>query len=130
MSDVHVPICLDLKLNMQKPNIVQDMSTVRNWEKLKFKPNWKPESKSDFISSFDQNQIMQLSEKILHSHLSSEFSQEKMDQLVADLNSIILEPAKKVGLCKKVKNTNKKPRENPQQPWFDPNCKKKVEKNF
>tara|TARA_B110000196_G_scaffold86649_1_gene75141 strand:- start:271 stop:3555 length:3285 start_codon:yes stop_codon:yes gene_type:complete len=123
MSDVHVPICLDLKIT-QASNIKQKSQTGKQWEKIKFKSNWKPESKNEFINSFDQNDIMQLSEKILNRHISSELSQEKMDELVADLNSIILEPAKKVGLCKKVKNTNKKPRENPQHPWFDTDCEK------
>ena len=121
MSDVHAPICLDLKLTKAQ-NSVQNPQTGKNWEKIYFKPLWKPEAKSDFINSFDQNQIMQLSEKILNSHMSSELSQEKMDNLVADLNSIILEPAKKVGLCKKVSSTNKKPRENPQQIWFNSEC--------
>ena len=129
ISDVHAPICLDLKIT-QAPNIVQIPQTGKKWEKIKFKPNWKPESKNEFINSFDQNEIMQLSEKILNSHISPELSQEKMDELVADLNSIILEPAKKVGLCKKVQNFKKKPRENPQRPWYDRDCEKSRKEFF
>lgn len=123
MSDVHVPICLDLKIT-QASNIVQNPQNGKKWEQIKFKPQWKPESKNDFINSFDQNKIMQLSEKILNSHISSELSQGKMDELVADLNSIILEPAKNAGLCKKVSKKSTKPRENPRQPWFDSDCEK------
>ena len=81
--------------------------------------------KSEFKNAFETNDIMLLSEKILNQHILEDSSQEQIDQLAADLTSIILEPAKQGGMCKKIGTKGRKPRKNPRQPWFNEDCEKK-----
>ena len=47
-----------------------------------------------------------------------------MDQLSSELSAILIEPAKQVGLCKRVQLSKPKPRLNPLKPWFDEACER------
>ena len=47
-----------------------------------------------------------------------------MDQLSNELSAILIEPAKQVGLCKRVQLSKPKPRLNPLKPWFDEACER------
>lgn len=123
MSDVHVPITMDLKISKQEKNIPKTPN--EKWENIKFKSTWKPESKADFQNCFEVNNIRQLSEQILNHQISVNTTQEDIDKLTLDLASIILEPAKQVGLCKKIKNKNSIPRKNPHKNWFSGDCENK-----
>ena len=53
--------------------------------------------KAEFKNAFETNDIMLLSEKILNQYIVEDSNQEQIDQLAADLTSIILEPAKQGG---------------------------------
>ena len=68
---------------------------------------------------------MQSSADILSQQLSANPTKEEIEKLVADLTSVILKPAKKVGLCKKigVKKINR--RKNPKKSWFNGECENK-----
>ena len=67
MSDVHSPICLDLK---NIPVVKTNPLLNQNFEKIQYKSSWKPESKTQYQNCFSQNDIMVHSENIL----SREFS--------------------------------------------------------
>ena len=99
MSDVHSPICLSIK-NVQTIKNVQHLPE-ENCENILYKSVWKPESKTQYKNAFVENDIMQLSRDILSQQLSANPSKEEIGKLVTDLTSVIVNPAKKVGLCKK-----------------------------
>ena len=99
MSDVHSPICLGVK---NVPVVKNETNfSNENGEKILFKSKWKPESKTDYQNSFIENDIGELSEKILAQQLSENPTKADIENLVTDLTSVIVKPAKQVGLCKK-----------------------------
>ena len=127
MSDVHSPICLGIK-NVPVVKNVPNLSN-ENCEKIPFKSKWKPESKIEYQNSFSESDIMQLSEKILNQQLSGNPTKEDIEKLVIDLTSVIVKPAKQVGLCKKIPTKKGRPRKSPNQAWFNSECENK-RKNF
>ena len=128
MSDVHSPICLDIKnipvvKNVQNPH-------EENVEKILFKSAWKPELQSEYKNAFVENDIMQLTRDILNQQFSPDPSKEEIDKLVTDLTSIIVDPAKNVGLCKKIRTKKGKARKSPNQSWFNSECENKRKQFF
>ena len=122
MSDVHSPICLELK-NVQ---VVKNTPlSHENHEKITYKSSWKPESKTEYQNSFVENDIMALSENILSREFSANPSKEEIGKLVSDLTSVIVNPAKQTGLCKKNISKKRKPRKSPNQSWFNSECEEK-----
>ena len=101
MSDVHSPICLDIK-NVPIVSNAQHLPEEK-CEKIPYTSCWKPESKEEYINAFAENDIMQLSHNILSQQLSPNPTVDEIDKLVTDLTSVIVTPAKKVGLVKKVR---------------------------
>ena len=99
MSDVHSPICLDIK-NVPIVNNAQHIPEEK-CEKLPYRSCWKPESKEEYLNAFVENDIMQLSHNILSQQLSPNPTNYEIEKLVSDLTSVIVTPAKKVGLVKK-----------------------------
>jgi hypothetical protein len=123
MSDVHSPICLEI-------NIPQDKATSptfsdQNFEKIPFKSSWKPELKLQYKNGFSEAEISLLSEKVTNAQLSSAPSKMQVEEIVLDLTSIILKPAKSLGMCKKVAKKSNKGRKCPKQSWFDKKCEEK-----
>ena len=126
MSDVHLPVCLNLSIQQEVEKIqVAD----EKCERVEFKSGWKSEKKNDYQAGFSLNKIQQLSEKINNMN-SSEIMQEHIDQLTTELTDIIVEPAKKAGLCKKTRKNVKKSRVNPRKPWFNESCETSRRKYF
>ena len=121
MSDIHLPICFELNLQKQAEHIQEE--TNQKYSTIKFKSTWKVEKKEEYISAFSQNSILQCREKLLNQTLW-ETTQENMDQLSTDLAAILVEPAKQIGICKRVKQSKPKPRLNPLKPWFDEACER------
>jgi hypothetical protein len=123
MSDVHSPICLKVKnvpVVKQGGNVSQD-----HCQKILYKSSWKPDLQTQYVNEFDQNYIMQLSMSILGQQLSPDPTKEEIEKLTSDLTSVIVNPAKKVGLCKKIGGKNTKPRNSPSQKWFNSECENK-----
>ena len=73
----------------------------QNFEKIQYKSTWKPEFKTQYQNCFSQNDIMVLSENILSREFSPNPSKEEIGKLVSDLTTVIVNPAKETGLCKK-----------------------------
>ena len=121
MSDVHLPICLELNIKKQAEKTQE--AAIQKYSSIKFKSTWQAEKKSDYQSAFSPNRIMQFSEKMLNQR-AWDTTQEDMDQFSNELAAIIVEPAKQVGLCKRIKNGKNKPRLNPRKPWFNETCEK------
>lgn len=125
LSDVHAPICVDIKIGSQASHKQKSPNPPNsNWEKIKFKSSWKPEAKNEFHNSFNTSDIMLLSENLLNMRISDNPTQADIDNIAMKLTSVIVDPAKQVGLCKKIKTTNSKPRINPRKPWFNEGCEK------
>ena len=62
---------------------------------------------------------------------SSIITQEHIDQVTFELTEIIVEPAKKVGLCTKIrKNIKQRQRINTNKPWFNESCETSRKKYF
>ena len=127
MSDVHSPICLDLK---NIPVVKNEPLPKDNSEKIPYKSNWKPELKSQYQNSFVENDIMRLTENILNQQLSENPTKEEMERLVVDLTSVIVTPAKKLGLRKKNIFKKGQPRKSPHKSWFSLECENKRKKFF
>ena len=123
MSDVHSPISLEIK-NVPIVKLVQNLPE-ENCENILYKSGWKPELATDYKNGFSDNDIMQLSHDILSQQLAPNPTNKDIDKLVTDLTSVILSPAKNVGLCKKIRKKNGKPRKSPKQAWFNSECEKK-----
>ena len=92
------------------------------YERLEFKSTWKTEKILDYQQSFSNTKIMLLSEKIINQCLW-DTTQDDIDQLTTELSSIILEPAKQVCICKKIRICNKA-RLRPRKPWFNEACER------
>ena len=127
MSDVHSPICIDIT-NVPTIKNTQKISN-ENCETLLYKPGWKPESKAAYINSFSENDIMQVAENILTQQISPNPTKQDIEKLVTDLTSVILEPAKKIGLCKK-QAKKRNPRKCPKKSWFNTECENMRKKFF
>ena len=123
MSDVHSPICVEIKIAKDVNNTPR--ISDNNFEKIHFKSSWKPELKEQYKNSFPENEIIELCEKKLNVELSPDPSNLQIEQLISDLTSVILKPAKKLGLCKKVSTKNGKARKSPKQGWFNERCEEK-----
>ena len=123
MSDVHSPICIDIK-NVPIVNNTPQLPEEK-CEKLSYSSRWKAESKDEYVNAFVENDIMQLSHSILSQQLSPNPTQHEIDKLVTDLTSVIITPAKKVGLVKKIRVKKTKPRKSPKQSWFNSECESK-----
>ena len=123
MSDVHSPICLNIK-NVPFVKNTPNLPT-ENCERILFKPKWKPECKIEYQTAFVENDIMLLSEKILSQQLSPNPSKEEIEKIVTGLTSVIVTPAKQVGMCKKSGSKKSNPRKSANKPWFDPECENK-----
>ena len=121
MSDIHLPLCMDLNLKKQAEHFQEE--TSQKYSTIKFKSSWKAEKKVEYVAAFSQNSISQFREKILNQTLWGT-DQENMDNLSNDLAAILVEPAKQVGLCKRVKLSKPKPRLNPLKPWFNDACER------
>jgi hypothetical protein len=126
MSDVHSPIFIDIK---NVPVVKSVPLQHENFEKIAYKSSWKPECKILYQNSFEENDIMVLSENILNRELSANPSKEEISKLVMDLTNVIVNPAKQIGLCKKIFSKKVKPRKSPNQSWFNSECEEK-RKNF
>ena len=128
MSDVHSAICLDLK---NVPTLKNKVTLPKeNCEKIPFKSVWKSDKKTQYKNAFSGNDIMELTRDILSQQLSPNPTKEEIGKLVTDLTSVIVNPAKKVGICKKTQKKNFKPRKSPNQSWFSSECEKKRKQFF
>ena len=127
MSDVHSPICLDLK---NIPVVKTSPLLNQNFEKIQYKSTWKPEFKTQYQNCFSQNDIMVLSENILSREFSPNPSKEEIGKLVSDLTTVIINPAKETGLCKKNISKKGKPRKSLNQAWFNSECEAKRKSFF
>ena len=123
MSDVHSPICLEIK-NLPSVKLVQKCSQDK-YENILYKSVWKPELEMQYKNAFVDSDIMQLSRDILSQQLSASPTKEEIGKLVTDLTSVIVNPAKQTGLCKKNVKKNNKPRTSPSQSWFNTECENK-----
>ena len=119
MSDVHLPVCVNLEVK-QEVKKMQEFSEQK-YDSLDFKASWKNEKKADYQQAFSIDKILHLSEKISNQPLST-ITQEQVDLLTSELTDIIIEPAKQVGLCKKISKNKKRSRKNPSKPWFNESC--------
>ena len=123
MSDVHSPICLTIKhvpFVQNAPHL-----PTETFEKILYKSKWKPESKTEYQNSFVENDIMLLSEKVLSQQCSANPTKEDIETIVTDLTSVIMAPAKQVGMCKKYRSKNVNPRKSPNKSWFNSECENK-----
>ena len=120
MSDAHLPVCVTLEVK-QEAKKVQDLPDLK-YDTLDYRASWKNEKKIDYQQAFSSEKILLLSEKITNQSLLATITQEEIDQLTSELTDIIIEPAKQVGLCKKIRKSNKTPRVNPRKSWFNEAC--------
>ena len=123
MSDVHSPICLDITNVPFVENLVNLPN--ENYDKIPFKSSWKEEAKNDYQNLFIEDDIMQLSADILSQQFSANPTKEEIGKLVSDLTSVIMDPAKRVGLCKKNRSKNVNRRKSPKNSWFNGECENK-----
>ena len=66
----------------------------------------------------------------MQQHQSPTTTKSDIETLVTDLTEILIEPAQEVGLCKKIRSKNKKPRKSPNQSFFNTECENKRKKFF
>ena len=122
LSDVHLPLSTTLKMENEflKPN-----ETInQNYTAIKFKTIWKTEKKKDYQDAFSSEKILKLAENFENLSQSNNLSQKNIDDLAAELTQILVEPAKQVGICKKISKNNVRRRKSPNKPWFNESCKK------
>ena len=116
---------LEIKQEMEKIQV-----SDQKYENLQFKSTWKTEKKLDYQAEFSTDKIFELTEKIMNLN-SSIITQEHIDQVTFELTEIIVEPAKKVGLCTKIrKNIKQRQRINTNKPWFNESCETSRKKYF
>ena len=124
LSDVHLPVCVTLQIDQEvkQAHNFQDQA----YEVIDHKASWKPEKKTEYQQAFCSDtvsdKIILLCDKITNQFDSETVTQEEVDNLTAELTNIIIDPAKQVGLCKKTRKSNKKPRVNPRKSWFNEAC--------
>lgn len=99
-------------------------------KKIPYRSTWTTDSKIQYQNSFVESDIMQLSECILSQQISANPTKNEIDQLVSDLTSVIVNPAKQVGLCKKNISKKVKRRKSPNQSWFNSECENRRKKFF
>merc|ERR1712080_480637 len=100
MGDVHSPICQEVNLPYQVLNA--PMADNRNYEKIRFRSKWVPELSEQYQNMFLDIDLDILRGKISHICRSPNPTADEVNQLAADLTTIILEPAKSLGMCKKI----------------------------
>ena len=88
--------------------------------------SWKKGSETAYQDAFDTSAIDDVNIKIA-AFDAEEISQCVMDDLVNDLNRLLLDPAKSIGICKKAHSFNNVCRRNAHsgksdKPWFDKAC--------
>ena len=120
MSDVHSPICLEINLPYNVVNTA--LACDLKYEKILFTSKWKHELKEQYHSTFDATELANISAQISPLDMSSNPSALQINQLVADLTTAILKPAKSLGMCRKIGKQNSRPLKSPRQAWFDTNC--------
>ena len=81
--------------------------------------------RDQYKNGFPENELLEITEKILNAHISPDLSKTDLENLVSDLTSVILKPAKSLGLCKKVGKKSTKKRKSPKQSWFNEKCEEK-----
>ena len=134
MSDVHSPICLSLS-NLPKKNesvkLDQPKETVESVSEHNFEiisTKWNNELTNEYKNAFIYEDIQNHTDK-LESLVLHDLDQNTMDELSKDLCSILIKPAKSVGISKLVKNTRNKKipmnlRRNKNKEWFNEDCEK------
>ena len=127
LSDVHSPLCLDLKGIPIVKSI--PITENQNFEKILYKSTWKPELQSQYQNSFSDDKIFGIEEKILDLERSPTISDEDIKLLVTDITAVIVEPAQQVGMCKKIRPKKARARKSPNKTWFNSECEEK-RKNF
>ena len=127
MSDVHLPVCATIKVENEflKPNECVNVK----YKNLEYRSVWKAEKKKDYQEAFSDSTILELTERLQNLAFSEDFSQEKIDAVASELTSILVEPAKQVGICKKY-SKGKKSRKSPSKPWFNESCEEKRAQYF
>ena len=123
MSDVHSPICLEINLPYNVVNAA--VACDQKYDQILFNSKWKPELKEQYQNMFSEIDISHLREKTNQLYMSPNPSELEINELVSELTSTILKPAKSLGMCKKTVNKSSKPRQSPRQSWFDSNCELK-----
>ena len=132
LSDAHCPISVSLNLTSQVQP-ASDFSPDRPEDYVEIKTNftkrWIPENKSDFFTSFDENEITALNEHI-SSLNSEELDQNSLDSISNKLAKLFISTAQKVGMCRKFKKSKRKPRKHPNKPWWNSECESERKKYF
>ena len=140
LSDVHCPLRFvlnaksDLMSSEMKSNnsINEENESTSGTATTSMFFDWSSEIAAEYHAHISNESISQLSENLLS--MSTNVSQENIDNLCHELNGIFINAAKEVGACKernyKNNNNNKSSKKNFSQPWFDNNCKEERRKYF
>ena len=122
LSDFHCPLFFSIKSLICETDTPSDNSVEIPVHKPQhFTCKWQPGKNHEYKNSFSVENIEALSRKI-DNLLDTEngTSQQDIDGLVSSLNSLFIETAKNVDLCKTPKQTTRKyTRKFPNKPWFD-----------
>ena len=136
LSDTHSALSMVLRLEgrcyMQRPGIQEEenldldseeIHDTNDFEYEELKTKWSNDIKSEYMEAFSSSDINLLIQK-LDSLNPSNVTQNVMDDIVKDLGKLYIDPARHIGICKKVSQNKSKVRDCKKisQPWFDRNC--------
>jgi hypothetical protein len=142
LSDVHNPICLTLnfvKYDKCTTNNT-DTNNVRNndnesedcigLDHIALRTIWKHELTNEYKSNFDNDTINDLHNRIDNIYVDN-LEQCTLDKITEHLCNILIDPAKKSGISKEIKNNEKNLKKNNtksknvNKPWFCYQCETK-----
>ena len=125
LSDFHCPVSLCCNLSSSSmesppdlpPDCPEDFVEIEH----NYTKRWIPENKFQFSTSFDESEILNLNANITELN-GQQVDQNTVDSISNKLSNLFISTAQKVGMCKKFKKSNKKPRKHVNQPWFNTEC--------
>lgn len=123
LSDVHCPLFFGISDYQDSNNSSINIQESVNVQKQQiFIKKWKPGINDQFKNSFSPQETTRLHSEIDRLYNTSSTSQEDVDGLVCEINSLFIETAKSVGLCKNPRKTTNYTRIFPNKPWFNNSC--------
>ena len=119
LSDAHHPLCIELSFKHCKRTEKKSGSKAST---TKTRVAWDPNMKADYNRLID-NRLLEKLERDIAQLQKMTPDQKSMDHCVSILTNILVTPARRIGIEKKIRyNPNKERKVH--KPWFDNECKK------
>ena len=124
LSDFHCPLFFNINsLLFEREPAPENISNIPVHKHETFFQKWQPNINQEYKNSFSAESIANLN-VILDNFIQSDSkSQGDMDSLVSEFNSLFIDTAKSINLCKTPKQKSRTyTRKFPNKPWFDKDC--------